>query len=145
MTVSVDSLRETIANYGIRLGHDPRLRHQGTADLMGSYDSRTRTIRIARGLSTGQQVVTLQHELIHALHDQNGTWDPDPQVEEMRTRTETALRLVSPYEYAIAERLYGPDPWCLADQLGLTVHVVRDWQQLAHDNPRLLRTAEKAF
>lgn len=138
MTDRIAILREQCANYGIRITTSP---HINTKDpnLMGSYNSTTRTITIAQGLSHAQQLVTLQHEYIHAMHDEHDTWDPDPQIEEARTRRETASALISPVEYRLAEQVYGPDLWQIAGQLGVTVQVVQDWRSLVRDNPQIVR------
>lgn len=41
--------------------------------LMGSYDPETKTITINKDMSPSLQVETLWHEMIHAIHDFNGT------------------------------------------------------------------------
>lgn len=45
---------------------------------------------------------------------------------ERRARRETALFLVSPVEYAVAEGMHDGDVWCIAEDLGMTRQVVED-------------------
>lgn len=139
MTDRISYLREQCANYGIRISTDPHLKGHTNADLMGTYDRSTRTICIARNLSSAQLLVTLEHEYIHAMHDENGTLDPDPQIEEARTRRETAQALISPIEYRLAEQMYGNNTWLIASQLNVTPAVVSDWQRAVRDNPKLIQ------
>lgn len=136
MTDRLDALASECERLHIRLA---ALHGLGEPSLMGRYDRKTRAISIAPGLSHAQQVVTLEHELTHARHDIAHIWDPDPRVEEARTRRQTALALVNPVDYMIAERCYGPDAWQIAVQLGVTVSLIQDWQQIVHDDPQLVK------
>lgn len=40
--------------------------------LMGQYDSTTQKILISKDMPMSQQIETLWHEMIHAIHDYNG-------------------------------------------------------------------------
>lgn len=40
--------------------------------LMGQYDPETQTISISKDMPMSQQIETLWHEMIHAIHDYNG-------------------------------------------------------------------------
>ena len=51
-------------------------------------------------------------------------------VEEQKTRRETALRLIEPQEYANAEETYDACPYKIADELGVTVNLVRDYRKI---------------
>lgn len=137
MTDRLAMLREQCANYGIRVLTD--IHENDKRGLMGRYDSTTRIIHLAKGLSHAQQLVTLQHEYIHAMHDEHGMWDPDPEIEEARTRRETATALISPVEYRMAEQVYGDNTWMIANQLGVTVSIIQDWQLLVHNDPDITR------
>lgn len=123
-------LMEQAARMGITVQTDTEPAQGTDPDLMGWYDRRTHTIRLAYGLTGPQLLVTLQHELIHALHCLSGTPCLDSQKEEMRTRRETAQALISPHAYMIAEHIYDGDIWHIADDLGVTPSLVRDWQTL---------------
>lgn len=69
--------------------------------MMGCYSERTRTILIDRRLPYVAKRCTLVHELVHWSHG-----DDRCGLHEMRTRAETARLLISPTEYALAERMY---------------------------------------
>lgn len=49
-------------------------------------------------------------------------------------RRETALRLINPTEYAIAERMYEGDSFLIAQALDVTVQVVEDYKEMLHDS-----------
>lgn len=124
----LEQTRETIANYGIQIIVDNCQSHSDDPDLMGYYDAQHNAIHIADNLTETQQLVTLTHELMHALHFLNNTTDPNPKYEEEKTLRETSQQLVSTIEYKIAESVYGTDLWHIADMLGVTVSVLKDWQ-----------------
>ena len=78
--------------------------------------------------------MSLQHELIHARHFDDGLRLLSREKEECLTRKETALALINPVEYMHAEDLYGGEPYAMAQELGITVGVLLDYQRWLHDN-----------
>lgn len=100
----------------------------------GEYDPDTRTAYIDPTMSVEQRICTLQHELIHAKHFDDGLRIMDPAKEECLTRKETAFALINPIEYMKAEDLYGGEPYAMAQELGITVSVLQDYRHWLHDN-----------
>ena len=100
----------------------------------GEYDPDTRTAFIDSTMSVEQRVCTLQHELIHARHFDDGLRLLSREKEECLTRKETAFALINPIEYMKAEDLYGGEPYAMAQELGITVGVLLDYQRWLHDN-----------
>lgn len=73
----------------------------------GEYDSTTRTATIDPTVSSEQHICTLQHELIHAKHyDEGLTTLMDLEREELRTRRETTFALIRSFDYMAAEQIY---------------------------------------
>ena len=60
--------------------------------------------------------------------------DPNGSKAERRARRETALRLINPTEYAIAEQMYEGDSYLIAQALDVTVQVIEDYKELLHDS-----------
>ena len=100
----------------------------------GEYDPDTRTAYIDPTMSMEPRVCTLQHELIHAKHFDDGLGLLSREKEERLTRKETAFSLINPIEYMRAEDLYGGEPYAMAQELGITVGVLLDYQRWLHDN-----------
>lgn len=100
----------------------------------GEYDPDTRTAYIDPTMSMEQRVCTLQHELIHAKHFDDGLGLLSREKEERLTRKETAFSLINPIEYMRAEDLYGGEPYAMAQELGITVSVLQDYRHWLHDN-----------
>lgn len=100
----------------------------------GEYDPDTRTAYIDPTMSMGQRVCTLQHELIHARHFDDGLRLLSRDKEECLTRKETALALINPVGYMHAEDLYGGEPYAMAQELRITVSVLQDYRHWLHDN-----------
>lgn len=100
-----------------------------TSSLDGFYEHAERRITINSRLSTVQTVGVLAHELIHALHAHDG-----PQTEAVENRVDrfAARLLISPKEYAQAERLCGPHAGAIARELELPRWVVQAWQDQAY-------------
>jgi Zn-dependent peptidase ImmA (M78 family) len=100
-------------------------------DRLGSYQHNTRRITLDEHLTDSQKRVALQHEIIHAEHWRDGIAQLlSHDVEEQKTRRETALRLMDPQEYANAEETYDACPYRIADELGVTVGLVRDYRAI---------------
>lgn len=70
-----------------------------------------------------QEIETLHHEYIHALHRDQST---HPALEH-RAKREAARMIIDPDRYAAAEAV-SADPLNLARELGTTLTVVRDYQ-----------------
>lgn len=100
----------------------------------GEYDPDTRTAYIDPTMSMEQRVCTLQHELIHAKHFDDGLGLLSREKEERLTRKETAFSLINPIEYMRAEDLYGGEPYAMAQELGIIVGVLLDYRRWLHDN-----------
>ena len=100
----------------------------------GEYDPDTRTAFIDPTMSVEQRVCTLQHELIHARHFDDGLRLLSHDKEECLTRKETALALINPVDYMHAEDLYGGEPYAMAQELRITVSVLQDYRHWLHDN-----------
>lgn len=95
-------------------------------DLMGCYDRRRDVILVDRRLTYRAKRCVLVHELVHWAHGDDGEYARG--LCEARTRRETALTLVDPAEYALAERMYEGNPWAIADELDVTMQVLRDYR-----------------
>ncbi len=100
-------------------------------DRPGSYQHNRRRITLDERLTDNQKRATLQHEIIHAEHWRDGIAQLlSHDVEEQKTRRETALRLIDPQEYANAEETYDACPYKIADELGVTVNLVEDYRRI---------------
>ena len=53
---------------------------------------------------------------------------------ERRCRRETALALISPVDYGMAETVYEGNTWMMAVELGVTIQVLNDYRQLLYDS-----------
>lgn len=110
------------------------VRVQGTrlpSGILGLYCDERRLILLDEDLNGRQRRCALQHELVHAEHHDRACQGTDGGRVERRTRLETARRLISPIDYAVAERVHEDgDPRALALELDVTVQVVRDYQRL---------------
>lgn len=100
-------------------------------DRLGSYQHNQRRIALDERLTDSQKLVTLQHEIIHAEHWRDGIAQlMGHEAEEQKTRRETALRLISPMAYANAEQAYEACPYRIAEELGVTVGLIKDYQEI---------------
>ncbi len=76
------------------------------------------------------QKSTLAHELGHAHH--GDAWTDDPHIKQLRedrANAYAARLLISPLEYAIAERLVGHHTGALAKELGVAAYIIEAWKQ----------------
>ena len=71
------------------------------------------------------QLAALAHETIHARRGDSG---PQPSHVEDLVDELAAKLLISPIEYALAERVYGSRPAALAAELGVTQRMVEAWR-----------------
>lgn len=87
-----------------------------------------KAITLQHGLDDVHALCALAHELGHAHYG-----DPPGHhgAHEYRADRFAARLLISPVEYATAESIYGPHPATLANELGVTVKVLKTWQTMA--------------
>lgn len=81
------------------------------------------TVRL--GMDDAETLCALAHELGHAHYGDPAGHD---RRYEQRADRFAARLLISPVEYALAERTYGTHPARLAAELGVTVHMIRTWR-----------------
>lgn len=81
------------------------------------------TVRI--GMDDAETLCALAHELGHAHYN-----DPAGHYPRFEARADrfAAQLLISPIDYALAEKAYGPHPSRLAAELGVTVHMINVWR-----------------
>lgn len=94
-------------------------------DWLGAYDDARRRILLARGLTPVEQRCVLAHELGHALHGHAGGSAADE-----RTAERFAARVLIDPAALRAACAWARDDAELADELGVTVDVVRTYRQL---------------
>ncbi|MDY3678137.1 MAG: hypothetical protein SO046_02815 [Actinomyces urogenitalis] len=104
--------------------------HQGIAvrwdhlpgDMWGVYSHRERTITLRAGMSQGQEVAALMHEMEHARRGDDGH---QPRAVERAIDRCVARTLITPDEYARAEAITGGrDSGAIAVEMGLPRWVV---------------------
>ena len=103
-------------------------------DICGLYDDRHGLILLADWLNQRQRRCTLCHELIHARHHDPGCGSRYGLKCARRCRRETALALISPVDYGMAETVYEGNAWMMAVELGVTIQVLNDYRQLLYDS-----------
>lgn len=103
-------------------------------DRCGIYYDPLRLIIIDERLGGFQRRCTLCHELIHARHHDPGCGTRYGIKCERRCRRETALALISPVDYGMAETVYEGNTWMMAVELGVTIQVLEDYRQLLYDS-----------
>jgi Zn-dependent peptidase ImmA (M78 family) len=86
-------------------------------------------------LTRPQATAALAHEIGHAI---NGDRCSTPEVERRATAVGAGL-IITPRDYRRAERLVGPHPGALADELGVTSSLIEAWQQWYGQDRRRLR------
>ena len=88
--------------------------HVASARLPGKLDGiyclATNTVLIDRRITYTRKRCTLVHELVHWAHDDDTSKGCEGSRIERRCRRRTALLLIDPAEYALAERMYGGNP-----------------------------------
>lgn len=102
--------------------------------ICGLYDDRHGLILLADWLNQRQRRCTLCHELIHAKHHDSGCGTQYGLKCERRCRRETALTLISPVDYGMAEEVYEGNTWMMAVELSVTIQVLSDYRQLLYDS-----------
>lgn len=89
--------------------------------LAGAYYHDTGLIVIDSRLPETSQLATLAHEYVHALRGHDG---PQSASMERYVDREAARLLISPAEYALAERLHEGNAVGIAEELGVPAWVV---------------------
>lgn len=74
------------------------------------------------------QRCTLAHEMGHWWHGHDWRGRHDRERDEREADTYAAKLLISPVDYALAERTVGEHPGALAKELGVTRRMVELWQ-----------------
>ena len=92
------------------------------------------TILIDRRITYTRKRCALVHELVHWQHGDDTTHGCIGGKNERRCRRETAMLLINPVEYALAERMYGDNPYQIAAELNVTIQIIQDYRQWLHDN-----------
>lgn len=86
-----------------------------------------RAVTVQLGMDDPETLCALAHELGHAHYgDPTGH---QPRYEARADRFAARL-LISPVEYALAERTYGTHPARLAAELGVTIHLINVWRMI---------------
>lgn len=98
--------------------------------INGVYDEGTGTIVIDRTLRYTQKRCTLVHELVHWSHGDSTCVPVIHTRIENRTRRETAMLLVSPTDYALAETMYEGDVAHIAAELNVTEQIIVDYRDM---------------
>ncbi|MGY5203008.1 ImmA/IrrE family metallo-endopeptidase [Bifidobacterium adolescentis] len=102
--------------------------------MNGYYCNALGLIVLHDKLNARQHRCTLCHELIHARHHDPGCGSQYGIKCERRCRRETALALISPVDYGMAETVYEGNTWMMAVELGVTIQVLNDYRQLLYDS-----------
>ena len=105
-------------------------------NVYGAYDESKQLILIDLGLTYTQKRCTLAHELIHWQYGDDTCVGHCGIKQELRARRCAAQLLVSVLEYELVERVFDGERFLMAAELGVTVDVVCDFQELVL--PRLV-------
>ena len=98
--------------------------------VTGVYDESLQVIGIDRRMTYVQKRCTLVHELFHWLHGDDTCSGPQGGRYESRARKETAMFLINPADYVLAEREFDGEPYLMACDLDVTVDVLEDYRRL---------------
>ncbi|MDO5758978.1 MAG: hypothetical protein Q4P24_16200 [Rhodobacterales bacterium] len=94
--------------------------------LTGVFDLHARRVYLRRGMTAGQQLATLAHELEHARRGDDGH---QGRAVEDTINEKVAAQLISVSEYASAERLHGGHSGAIALELDLPRWVVSAYRR----------------
>ena len=130
--ITIDVLERQAEHMGLKV-----LESDIPGTTCGLYCDRLRTIWLADWLNDRQRLCTLCHELVHAKYRDLGCGTRFGVKCERRARRETALMLISPVEFAMAEEVYGENAWMMAAELGVTIQVLEDYRQLLEERSRI--------
>lgn len=128
-TTDIDTLYARAGGMGLRVEEDRLPR-----GMNGCYCDALGLIVLHDKLNARQRHCTLCHELIHARHHDPGCGTRYGAKCERRCRRETALALISPVDYGMAETVYEGNTWMMAVELGVTIQVLDDYRQLLYDS-----------
>ncbi|WPF24396.1 ImmA/IrrE family metallo-endopeptidase [Corynebacterium pseudokroppenstedtii] len=104
-----------------------------TGGEKGRWHSDTRTISLRKDLHPTLRYCTLAHELGHALNNHDSRTEAWLRGRQEREADIFAANvLIDPTEYKNAELLYGPHPGAIAQELGVTNHLVTVWRNTHH-------------
>lgn len=95
-----------------------------------------KTISLRDNLTDRQLVSTLAHEIGHAIRGDVPTGTAFDARAERAADHFAATYLISPVDYALAEKIHGPNPDALAHELGVTTHLVKVWKA-CHENKQI--------
>ena len=90
----------------------------------GQYQRQRRLIELNQNLVLRQLVPALAHEYAHFVYDDGCS----TAARERRAWEYAARMLITPADYARAERLVGPHPNAIASELDLTGVLVQAWR-----------------
>lgn len=96
-----------------------------TEDCLGHWDSDSRTITLARGLTQRQRRAVLAHELEHASNDDRPLLDAILHARRERATDAAAARRLIPLACLAAALCWTGNERELADELWVDVHTVR--------------------
>jgi len=99
-------------------------------DACGLYDESLQAIVIDIRMTYVSKKCALVHELFHWMHADDCCAGSIGGRAERRAREETAMFLISPDEYVIAEREYDGEIYLMACELDVTVDVLEDYRRL---------------
>lgn len=99
-------------------------------DACGLYDESLQAIVIDIRMTYVSKKCALVHELFHWMHADDCCAGSIGGRAERRARKETAMFLISPDEYVIAEREYDGEIYLMACELDVTVDVLEDYRRL---------------
>lgn len=119
-TPSIDKLCDMSIMHGISV-------HWHRGGPKGAWFPNHRVISIRDGMSSTQTRTTIAHELGHARRDHRCGLC---QRSEDEADAFAASLLITPDAYRQAETVYGPHPAVIAEELGVTIHLVRFWRAL---------------
>lgn len=126
--ITIDVLERQAEHMGLKV-----LESDIPGTTCGLYCDRLNTICLADWLNDRQRLCTLCHELVHAKYRDLGCGTRFGVKCERRARRETALTLISPVEFAMAEEVYGENAWMMATELDVTMQVLTDYRQILKD------------
>ncbi|OXN01618.1 ImmA/IrrE family metallo-endopeptidase [Bifidobacterium vansinderenii] len=102
-------------------------------DIAGVCCPSLDTILIDQRQTDTRKRCALAHELVHYRHGDDTTSGWAGAKAEHRCRRQTALLLVNPAEYAIAEAMYDGDVYRIAAELDVTTQIIHDWQHILRE------------
>ncbi|MFI2703502.1 ImmA/IrrE family metallo-endopeptidase [Cellulosimicrobium composti] len=117
---------QDLINYAIGRGWGLKYRDLGRRN--GQYSQGLITINDRRRTHFTIRM-TLAHEIGHAHHDHPWTDDPETWASYEREAAVCAAHLlITPDDYAFAERVAGVHPGAIAKELGVTQNLVELWR-----------------